>query len=374
MRILHLAYEDPAQPGSGGGSVRTREINRRLATRHSITAITSGYKGARPRIEDGIHWIPIGTLLGTRVGRLSYFALLGWTIRQHKFDLLVEDFGAPFSVGFAPLFTRKPVIASVQWLFAKQMREKYHLPFDWVERMGLSLYHDFISVSDWLSRDITARSSNTPHVETIPNGVDSLAFAVEPDRPQHLVFLGRLDIQQKGCDLLLDIFAIVHRTLGAQTPRLLIIGDGEDRLYLEQKVQQLGLFEVVTFCGRVEGIEKYRLLATAYAVLMPSRFETFGMVAAEGQAAGAPIITFDVGPLAEVVGGGGARLVSPFDLETFAQETVMLIQNEQLFDEIRTLGRNWAKRYDWDQIAVQQEQHYLRTLGLIEAPHKPISG
>ena len=98
------------------------------------------------------------------------------------------------------------------------------------------------------------------------------------------------------------------------------------------------------------------------------------MVAAEGQAAGAPIITFDVGPLAEVVGGGGARLVSPFDLETFAQETVMLIQNEQLFDEIRTLGRNWAKRYDWDQIAVQQEQHYLRTLGLIEAPHKPISG
>lgn len=45
-------------------------------------------------------------------------------LRRRPYDLVVEDFGAPFSVGFAPLTTRRPVIASVQWLFARQMRAK----------------------------------------------------------------------------------------------------------------------------------------------------------------------------------------------------------------------------------------------------------
>lgn len=60
MRILHLAYEDPRQPGSDGGSVRTREINRRLAHDHEITAIVTAFPGARERIEHYIRWIPIG--------------------------------------------------------------------------------------------------------------------------------------------------------------------------------------------------------------------------------------------------------------------------------------------------------------------------
>src|SRR5919107_3927405 len=134
MRILHLAYEDPAQPGSGGGSVRTREINSRLARRHQITAVVAGYPGARPRVEGGVRWIPLGTHSGTKLDRLIYFAGLGLAIRRYPHDLLVEDFGAPFSVGLGPLWTRRPVIASVQWLFANEMRQKYGLPFDLAER------------------------------------------------------------------------------------------------------------------------------------------------------------------------------------------------------------------------------------------------
>jgi hypothetical protein len=64
----------------------------------------------------------------------------------------------------------------------------------------------------------------------------------------------------------------------------------------------------------VEGPEKYQLMADAHAVMMPSRHETFGMVAVESLAAGGPPVAFDVGPLREVAGGGageetGARLV-----------------------------------------------------------------
>ncbi len=371
MRILHLAYEDPAQPGSGGGSVRTREINRRLSERHEITAVVAGYPGAKPRVEDGIRWVPIGLRTGAKADRLSYFALLGPALRRFSYDLVVEDFGAPFSVGFAPLFTRKPVVASVQWLFASEMRSKYHLPFDRVEQFGLRFYSDFIAVSEWLADMLRAQRPGA-HVEAIPNGVEAMAFAVEPTAPRHLLFVGRLDTEQKGCDLLFASVARARALLGATLPPVLVVGDGPDRPALEQQVQQLGLSDVVEFCGRVDGLTKYQLMASAYAVLMPSRFETFGMVAAEAQAAGAPVVTFDVGPLREVAGPGGARLVPPFDVDAFAHEIAALVAQPETVDHLRQQGRQWASKYNWDQLALQQEAHYLQTVARTRSVGVPL--
>lgn len=361
MRILHLAYEDPRQPGSGGGSVRTLEINRRLAQRHEITAVVSGYAGAQARVEDGIRWIPIGTRWRYMADKLSYFALLGVILQRHQYDLVVEDFGAPFSVGFAPLFTRQPVVASTQWLFASQMREKYHLPFDWIERFGLHFYHDFITVSEWLADEVRRRCGNVK-VEAIPNGIEPIAFTVQPQEPRYFVFVGRLDIAQKGCDLLLAAMAAARQTLGDALPPLKIIGDGPDQPQLEALVKTYHLSEVVEFCGRVTGQAKYQMMAGAYAVLMPSRFETFGMVAAEAQAASAPVIAFDTGPLREVAGAGGAKLARPFDVADFAAHMVELVEHPRQVEALRQQGRGWARRYNWDEIAQQQEQHYLRAL------------
>jgi len=361
MRILHLAYEDPAQPGSGGGSVRTREINRRLSTRHQITAIVASYPGARVRVQDGVRWIPIGTRSGTKLDRLVYFALLGLAVRRYPHDLLVEDFGAPFSVGLAPLWTRRPVVASVQWLFAGEMRQKYGLPFDLAERSGLYLYHDFVVVSEWLAGTVRARRPGA-RIETIPNGVEPFAFSVPPQPPRHFLFVGRLDAEQKGCDLLLDAFARIHAGLGPRTPPLKIAGDGPDRARLEQQIRRLELEQHVAFCGRVTGQVKYELMASACAVLMPSRFETFGMVAVEAQAAGAPLVAFDVGPLREVAGGGGARLVVPFDVDAFAAEALTLATHPERTEPLRETGRRWARRFDWDEIAARQEAHYLQAV------------
>jgi glycogen synthase len=358
MNILHLAYEDPAQPGSGGGSVRTREINSRLSRQHEITALVAGYPGAKTRIEDGIHWVPIGPRTGAKIDRLAYFALLGPAIRRHPHDLLVEDFGAPFSVGFSPLFTRKPVVASVQWLFASQMRNKYRLPFDWVERCGLHLYDHFISVSEWLANTLRMRRPDAT-IWTIPNGVEDRAFMVEPMAPQHLLFVGRLDTQQKGCDLLLESVARACALLGDRMPPLVVVGDGPDRKAMELQVQRLGLANMVEFRGRVDGSAKFRLMASAYAVLMPSRFETFGMVAVESQAVGAPVIAFDVGPIAEVTGGRDALLVRPFDLDAFAKAVAEVVTNAELVVRLRHSGRSWARRYNWDEIANRQEACYI---------------
>lgn len=363
MRILHLAYEDPRQPGSGGGSVRTWEINRRIGVHHEITALVAAYPGATERVEDGVRWIPIGAHTGTRADRLTYFGLANLCISRHPHDILIEDFGAPFSVAFSPRFTRRPVVASVQWLFARQMRAKYHLPFDWAERIGLALYNDFISVSDWLAAELRARRPNAT-IEVIPNGVEEIAFTIDVTPPTHLLFVGRLDVDQKGGDMLFEIAARVAARLGDRMPPLLVVGDGPDRVMMERTAERLGISRKVEFRGRVEGLEKYRLMASAFAVLMPSRHETFGMVAVEGQAAGAPVVAFDVGPLRDVVGEGNAHLVPPFDLDAFVERTIDLVTQPAQAHALRMAGRAWARRYDWTEIAARQEAHYERAVRL----------
>jgi glycogen(starch) synthase len=361
MRILHLAYEDPRQPGSGGGSVRTLEVDRRLAERHEVTALVAAYPGARERIEDGVRWVPIGPPRRGRLPRLAYFALLGPEVRRRRADVVVEDFGAPFGVAMSPLFARAPVVASVQWLFARQMRDKYGLPFDAVESGGLRLYDDFIAVSDWLAGEIRRRRPAT-RVQTIANGVDPAAFRTGTRPPAHLLFVGRLDREQKGTDLLVDIAHSLHDMLGASMPPLLVAGDGPARRETERAMAARGLDGRVRFLGRVDGTAKFELMAAAFSLLMPSRFETFGLVAAEAQAAGAPVVAFDVGPLREVAAGGGARLAPPFDTTAFAREAAAFVERPALREEVATQGRAWAVRYDWDGIALAVEAHLERAV------------
>jgi glycosyltransferase involved in cell wall biosynthesis len=129
---------------------------------------------------------------------------------------------------------------------------------------------------------------------------------------------------------------------------------------MERLAERFGVSDIVRFLGRVDGIEKYRLMASAHAVLMPSRFETFGMVAIESQATGSPVVAFDVGPLADVAGGGGALLVPAFDTDAFAERVAECVTNHALACALRAQGRTWARQYDWDVIAAQQGSAYLR--------------
>lgn len=361
MRILHLAYEDPLQPGAGGGSIRTLEINRRLARRNQVTAIVANYPGATRRTQDGIEWVPVGPQTGTKLDRLSYFALVAPHVIGRRFDLLVEEFAAPFGPGLGPLLTRAPIIGSVQWLFAHDMRKKYHLPFDWIESIGLRYYRRFIAVSNWLAEQLRSSRPNAK-VHVIPNGVDSQAFVTCPSERYHLTFLGRLDRSQKGLDLLVDIMRRIRHQLGSSTPQLLVVGDGPDRDDLARRLNAEGLSDLVELLGTVGGQDKYEILASSHAVLMPSRFETFGLVAAETIATGTPLVAFDVGPLAEVTGPQAIHLVKPFDLDAFAAEVVEIVTDPSCRSATNLTSRTWARRYDWDAIAAQQEMVYHQAL------------
>ncbi|MEZ0490919.1 glycosyltransferase [Kineococcus sp. TBRC 1896] len=360
MRILHLAFEDWRKPGSGGGAVRTREVDERLALRHDVTVLVSNYRGACERYENGVRWIPVGLPLGYWGGIVTYFLALPRALRRLEADLVVEDFGAPIGSIVPQLWTRRPIVAVVQWLNAEEKAKQYHLPFHWLQRAGVHRHETLVAMSHDLGERI-CRGNPRAQVVVIPNGVPREAFEVSAPRGDDVVFLGRLETEQKGLDLLLDAFVTAADRLPG---RLLIAGEGPNRHALEKHIARLGLRDRMELVGRVEGDEKLRLLAGARLVAMPSRFETFGLVAAEAQACGTPVVAFEIPSLREVVVPGTGVLVPAFDTAAFAEAMVTVAHDPARLEEMGRKGRDHARRYDWDDVAARQELVYR---GVLEA-------
>ena len=196
-------------------------------------------------------------------------------------------------------------------------------------------------------------------VTVVPNGVPREAFTTQVQRGRDVVFLGRLEIAQKGLDLLLDAYvAVVDQLPG----RLVLAGDGPDRRALEAQARRLGIADRLSFLGRVEGEEKLRLLAGARVVAMPSRYETFGIVAAEALACGTPVVAFEIPSLREVVVPGVGVLVPPHDVHALGRSLVEVATDPERVEAMGRLGREHARRYDWDDVAARQEAVYLRAV------------
>ena len=164
-------------------------------------------------MEDGIRYVHTGMAGGDLCERLAYFASLPLSLARYSSDLVVEDFGAPFSSVSVPWMTDRPVLGIVQWLFAKEKSVQYHLPFHWVERMGVRSHRSMIAVSDDLGAELTRRNPRA-EVTVVANGLDEGAFCRYDRTRSGIVYLGRLEIAQKGLDLLLEAYAVVAGSLG----------------------------------------------------------------------------------------------------------------------------------------------------------------
>ena len=357
VRVLHLGFEDPAMPGAGGGSVRTHEINRRLVARgHEVTVLTTRFPGCADRVQDGVTYLHVGAGRGgnkwTRL--LGYVRGLPFAARKVPADLVVEDFFAPFSSMAAPRWTGRPTIGMVQWLHAGDKSRQYKLPLHVLERIGVRSHRLLVAVSQGTAERLRALNP-AAQVEVIGNGVERAAFAVPACAGRDVVFVGRLEYGGKGLDLLLAAWAQVHRMVEGD---LVIAGGGPDEDRVRREVDRLGLAKRVRFAGWVTGEAKWRLLAGARLAVVPSRHETFGMVALEALATATPVVGFDIPGLREVVPDGCGWRVPPFDVPGLADRIRAACADPALAQAAGLAGRRFAAGFDWDVLAGRQDEVY----------------
>ncbi|MFK0039443.1 glycosyltransferase family 4 protein [Paenarthrobacter sp. NPDC090517] len=368
MKVLHLGFEDPRMPGAGGGSVRTHEINRRLATKgFHVTVLTTRYPGWQERVEDGVHYVPIGFGTGgNRLTRLvAYVARLPFEVRKRRStaEVVVEDFFAPFSTMAAPLWTKRPTIGVVQWLHARDKARQYKLPLHWIEWLGVKKHRRLIAVSQGIGDRLKELNPDL-HVEVIGNGVDPAVWNNEPGLGQDVLFIGRLEYGHKGLDLLLEAWAhACERVEG----NLLIAGTGPDEERLRTAIGDAGLSERVQMLGWLSGERKFRALSDARLLVVPSRHETFGLVAIDALAAGTPVIAFDIPCLKEIIPTGTGWIVDAFDVEAFGDE-IALRYSQAGLEQVAAEGRRFAAGYNWDALADLQAEAYRTALTELKNP------
>jgi len=178
------------------------------------------------------------------------------------------------------------------------------------------------------------------HIEQIIKKVDRGKFKKELgiDNKSVIGVVGRLR-WEKGQDILLNAMPEVVKKIPNTV--LLVVGDGPDRKSLEQRAKSLGLENNILWLGQRSAEEVYELYKVMDVVVVPSRFEGFGLTAAESIAAGCPVIASAVDGLAEVIQDGLTGLLFPSgDTKKLASLIIDLFADKKKALNIAGKGKN----------------------------------
>lgn len=349
-RIVFSNYDDRHNPVyGGGGAVAIHEVAKRLAKDFDVTVYTGNYPGAKDEIEDGVQYLRIGSRFFTgRLGQLLYHFHLPWHVLTKKYDVWIESFTPPFSTSLSPLFTRKPVVGLAHMLSGKDMFRKYRVPFHLAENLGLKFYRHLIATTAHGAREIRAHNPSA-NIVVIGNGVEPPLASNKPSAGAYLAYMGRIEINQKGLDLLLSAYADARRAVPLP---LVIAGSGSEKEMnrLEKLIELHELRDSVLVRGRIENEKKDEFLRGALVGIIPSRYETFSLVALEMLSYGIPVVAFDIPGIAWVPGDALVR-VPPFDTGALARSVVQLAEDGALRRKIARRARAYAASRDWDTVA-----------------------
>jgi D-inositol-3-phosphate glycosyltransferase len=184
-----------------------------------------------------------------------------------------------------------------------------------------------------------------------PVGGDVADRARSDGAAPELLFAGRLQ-PLKGPDVAVRILAEVHRTHPAV--RLRIVGGASGAAGLATSIpglkalaQELGVADHVTFEPALPQAELADRLRRAAVVLVPSRSETFGLVALEAQACGTPVVAARV-PGLEVVVGAGGTLVDGHDPADHARAVLAYLDDPAHAAAAREAGLAAAAASSWE--------------------------
>lgn len=353
MRILVLNWQDRENPQAGGAELHLHQIFGRLASRgHTVDLLCSGWVGAPQRVVlDGIDVHRVGS-------RHSYpFRAYGYYRRNlapTRYDVVIEDLNkAPL---YTPLWKVDRLVALVHHLFGATAFRETAAPLAaslWlIERPIGRLYRNlpFEAVSESTADDLVMRGIHRDHIRVIYNGVDTEALT--PDyslrSPDPLfIYVGRLK-RYKGVDILIRAFA----ALGDTRATFEIAGSGDYRPRLEELARRLGVESRVRFLGFVPEETKIAMLRRAWAAMLASPKEGWGIANMEAAACGTPVIASNSPGIREsVVNGETGFLVPHGDIAEMAAAMRKLIESPSLARQMGEAGRRLAERFSWERSA-----------------------
>lgn len=341
----------------GGMETYVRELYRRLPD-HLPGAELVGY-ASRQLASEGASWFP-GALVDTGIDGDDRAAWargtmvgVGRRAMRDRVDLL----HAP--ANFGPIGWAPPTVLTVHDLIAHRHPE--YVPSSYAPiirgmvRLASRRAARILTPSDATAADLRSllgvpgtRIDVTPLASTIPPTATGA-----PAERQVLIVGNRMP--HKNVNVVLDALVLMDPV---DRPRVVLTGGGAGDP-LPAEVVRRGLTDHVAITGWLSDEELDSLYRASRLVVLPTRFEGFGLPVLEAMARGVPVLCSDLGVLREVA-GGAARYVDSTDPAAVARELLALLDDAGERERLRLAGAARATGFTWDRTTALTARSFIR--------------
>jgi N-acetyl-alpha-D-glucosaminyl L-malate synthase BshA len=364
-------------PVYGGSGVVATELGIELARRgHEVHFITYAQPFRLPYFVERVYYheveVPTYALFEHPPYNLALSVFIHNVTVKYGLDLLHAHYAVPHatSAWIAKEMLDRPDFRIVTTLHGTDITLIGQDPaFRDITEFSIRKSDGLTAVSDYLRRE-TIQHFNVPpeRIRTIPNFVD-LARYDRDAYPCH-----RSKFSQEGEKIVShisnfravkrvdDVVRIFRRIADRMPARLLLVGDGPERVKAQQVAEAEGIMERVFFLGKQNSVAE--LLGCSDLFLLPSENEAFGLVALEAMACGVPVVATNIGGIPEVVTDGEAGYLAPVgDVDAMAEAGIALLSDNAGWKRASVAARHAAERYSADRIVPEYEAYYSEVLG-----------
>lgn len=365
----------------GGYEHHLWELARRLALRHEVKILTSIPQPQAHR--DGVSFERISPFLsyvrrggGHSLVQACIFATCSAAFMRtaNKYDFL-DVLAIPYAQ--MPLVRIRQSLGKWRWGLTVWEAWWHHAYLNRSLRIASrSLFRTLLRLSVVGSHKVIVGSRNAKEallayygvcpsrVEVVSPGVDRELIDTAPPSPSEVdvAFMGRLDGYKRVHDLLASIRHLKERSLRIKT---CIIGEGAHLESLRELATELGIGDIVSFCGRLPILDAYSILKSTKVFVMPSEREGFSIATLEAMACGAvPVVavphTRDAFGVSDVVLNNLSGFWYPVgDTVALADRIERLLADDSLRARMAGAALQTSTLYGWDRTLRAYESQVL---------------
>ena len=219
------------------------------------------------------------------------------------------------------------------------------------------------AVSKSLKKETLDSFKLKKEIQVVPNFIDSRLYKFENDKvlrrsfakdsEKIIIHISNFRKVKRVQDVL-RVFAKVRKEIPS---KLLLIGDGPERLEMEQLCRNLDLCKNIRFIGKLKAVE--RVLSVSDLFLLPSETESFGLVALEAMASKVPVVSSNSGGLSEVnIEGKTGFLLNVKDIDGMAKKAILLLADENKLEQFKENAFLHSMAFDLPNILPLYEKIY----------------
>ncbi len=271
---------------------------------------------------------------------------------EHEYPYIAATSGYPFTITIHCVLS--DMLRNGSLGFGKRFRFRLLQHF---ERITLQKARSVIVTTEYMIPIYNQRFSGKKWF-VVNNSVDPLFLTAKPveETRNNFLYVGRIS-PEKDILTLLKAFRMVVKRVKCQVSLRIIGAIGDKGYYrnIERFIIDNRLKDKVVYEGLKSQKEVADIIASSLAVVLPSRYDAFGLVLAEAMAVGTPVIATKVGGIPYVVRDGETGfLVEPRDVNTLTEKMLLLLQDEQLRGEMGQRGKEEAWQRFRPEVAAQR--------------------